>query len=121
MLTDACVPVSELAGAIRSPGPRSTASGSWPGIVGHAGDGNFHLADVDPEDPASSRASDELRGARRRRARPRWPCTGEHGIGLGKIHALEQEHGDLLPLMQGVKRLFDPHGIMNPGKVLPAA
>ncbi|MER3412317.1 MAG: 2-hydroxy-acid oxidase, partial [Thermoleophilia bacterium] len=45
-------------------------------------------------------------------------CTGEHGIGLGKIAALEREHGDLLPYMQGIKALFDPRGIMNPGKVL---
>ena len=46
-------------------------------------------------------------------------CTGEHGIGLGKIGALEQEHGDLIPLMQAIKASFDPNGILNPGKVLP--
>lgn len=46
-------------------------------------------------------------------------CTGEHGIGLGKRAYLEREHGDLLPLMRGIKQLFDPHGILNPGKVLP--
>jgi len=45
-------------------------------------------------------------------------CTGEHGVGLGKIRALEREHGDLVPLMRELKRVFDPHGIMNPGKVL---
>ena len=48
-------------------------------------------------------------------------CTGEHGIGLGKRQALEREHPDLLPLMRGIKELFDPHGIMNPGKVLRPA
>ena len=47
-------------------------------------------------------------------------CTGEHGIGLGKVDALEREHGDLVPLCAGVKELFDPHGTMNPGKVLRA-
>jgi D-lactate dehydrogenase (cytochrome) len=48
-------------------------------------------------------------------------CTGEHGIGLGKLQALELEHPDLLPLYRGIKQLFDPNGIMNPGKILPAA
>jgi len=48
-------------------------------------------------------------------------CTGEHGIGLGKVAALEREHPDLLPLYRGLKRLFDPGGIMNPGKVLRLA
>ena len=47
-------------------------------------------------------------------------CTGEHGVGLGKIGALEQEHGDLIPLMQAIKASFDPNGIINPGKVLPS-
>lgn len=47
-------------------------------------------------------------------------CTGEHGVGLGKIGALEREHGDLVPLMHGIKHVFDPNGIMNPGKVLRA-
>jgi D-lactate dehydrogenase (cytochrome) len=47
-------------------------------------------------------------------------CTGEHGIGLGKIGALEREHPDLLPLYRGIKQIFDPNGIMNPGKVFRA-
>jgi D-lactate dehydrogenase (cytochrome) len=45
-------------------------------------------------------------------------CSGEHGIGMGKIAYLEREHGDLVPLMREVKRVFDPNGILNPGKVL---
>ena len=87
--------------------------------MGHAGDGNLH---VGIQVKADERAlSDELvhnvvddalaRGG---------TCTGEHGVGLGKIGALEQEHGDLIPLMLAIKASFDPNGILNPGKVLPA-
>jgi D-lactate dehydrogenase (cytochrome) len=88
--------------------------------VGHAGDGNVHLAlMVDPGDPDEMRSSDELIELLVEDALARGgTCTGEHGVGMGKIHALEAEHGDLLSLMQGVKRLFDPNGIMNPGKVV---
>jgi D-lactate dehydrogenase (cytochrome) len=45
-------------------------------------------------------------------------CTGEHGIGMGKLDYLAREHGDLLPLMRGIKQLLDPAGILNPGKIL---
>jgi D-lactate dehydrogenase (cytochrome) len=90
------------------------------GILGHAGDGNVHLALlVDPDDPAEVAASDELVEVLVADALARGgTCTGEHGIGMGKIGALEREHGELLPLMRGIKDVFDPHGIMNPGKVL---
>jgi D-lactate dehydrogenase (cytochrome) len=90
------------------------------GILGHAGDGNVHVAlQVDPDDPAEIAASDELVEVLVADALARGgTCTGEHGVGLGKIGALEREHGDLVPLMRGIKELFDPHGIMNPGKVL---
>ncbi len=75
---------------------------------------------VDPDDADEVRRSDELIELLVEDALARGgTCTGEHGIGLGKIHGLEAEHGDLLPLMRGVKRVFDPNGIMNPGKVLP--
>ena len=120
--TDVCVPLSELAGAVSFARAELDRLGLVAGIVGHAGDGNVHLSlMVDPDDEAELRASDELIEALVTDALARGgTCTGEHGIGVGKIHALEREHGDLLPLMQGVKRVFDPNGIMNPGKVLPA-
>jgi D-lactate dehydrogenase (cytochrome) len=119
--TDVCVPLSQLAGAVSFARQELEQRGMVAGIVGHAGDGNVHLSlMVDPDDVAELRASDELIEALVEDALARGgTSTGEHGIGLGKISALEQEHGDLLELMRGVKQVFDPHGIMNPGKVLP--
>ena len=117
--TDICVPLSELAGAVAFARQEVDRRGLVAGIVGHAGDGNVHLSlHVDPDDPDEVRASDEVIELLVEDALARGgTCTGEHGIGLGKIHALEREHGDLLELMRGVKVLFDPNGIMNPGKV----
>jgi D-lactate dehydrogenase (cytochrome) len=119
--TDICVPLSELAAAVSFAREEVERRGLIAGIVGHAGDGNVHLSlHVDPDDPEEVRSSDELIELLVTDALARGgTCTGEHGIGLGKVHALEREHGDLVPLMQGIKELFDPHGIMNPGKVLP--
>ncbi len=121
--TDVCVPLTELAGAVGFARTQVDRLGLHAGIVGHAGDGNVHVSiHVDPGDPDELGRSEELvhlvvddaleRGG---------TCTGEHGVGLGKIAALQQEHGDLMPLMQALKRAFDPLGILNPGKVLPPA
>jgi D-lactate dehydrogenase (cytochrome) len=117
--TDTCVPVSELAGAVAFARAEVQRLGLHAAILGHAGDGNVHVSlQLDPDDAAELALADELverlvvdalaRGG---------TCTGEHGIGLGKIGALEREHGELVPLMREIKRVFDPHGIMNPGKV----
>ena len=121
--TDICVPLSELAGAVSFARQELERRGLVSGIVGHAGDGNVHLSlMVDPDDADEVQASDELIEVLVEDALARGgTCTGEHGIGLGKIHALEREHGDLVPLMRGIKQVFDPNGIMNPGKVLPSA
>ncbi len=116
--TDVCVPLTELAGAALFARAEIDRLGLNAGIVGHAGDGNLHIAaQVDSDEIGLSEelvhnvVDDALaRGG---------TCTGEHGIGLGKIGALEQEHGDLIPLMLAIKASFDPHGILNPGKVLP--
>jgi D-lactate dehydrogenase (cytochrome) len=118
--TDVCVPLSELAGAVAFARDEVERRGLVAGIVGHAGDGNVHLSlHIDPDDADELRSSEELIELLVADALERGgTCTGEHGIGLGKIGALEREHGDLLPLMRGIKELFDPHGIMNPGKVL---
>jgi D-lactate dehydrogenase (cytochrome) len=121
--TDVCVPLSELAEAVALARAEVDRRGLVAGIVGHAGDGNVHVAlHVDPDDPAELAEADALVETLVADALARGgTCTGEHGIGLGKLGALEREHSVLLPLMRGVKDVFDPHGIMNPGKVVRAA
>ena len=118
--TDVCVPLSELAGAVALARAEVDRRGLVAGIVGHAGDGNVHVAlHVDPGDPAELASADELTDVLVADALARGgTCTGEHGIGLGKRDALQREHPDLIPLMRGIKDVFDPHGIMNPGKIL---
>jgi D-lactate dehydrogenase (cytochrome) len=118
--TDICVPLRELAGAVTFAQEEVARRGLVAGILGHAGDGNVHVSlHVDVNDPDEVRSSDELIELMVEDALARGgTCTGEHGIGLGKIGALEREHPDLIELMRGVKELFDPLGIMNPGKVL---
>lgn len=118
--TDVCVPVSELPGAVRHAREAVERLGLDATIVAHAGDGNYHvLFMLDPESPAEQEAAERLNAEIVEHALARGgTCTGEHGIGLGKIGYLEREHGDLLPLMRGIKQLFDPAGILNPGKIL---
>jgi D-lactate dehydrogenase (cytochrome) len=116
--TDVCVPLTELAGAVHFARTEIERLGLDAGILGHAGDGNLHVAvQVDAEAVA---ASDELvRNVVDDALARGGTSTGEHGIGLGKIGALEREHRDLIPLMQAIRATFDPNGILNPGKVLP--
>jgi D-lactate dehydrogenase (cytochrome) len=118
--TDVCVPLSELPAAVAVARREVDRLGIDAGILGHVGDGNVHVgAMIDPGDADANARFEELSAILVEDALARGgTCTGEHGIGLGKIHALELEHPDLLPLYRGIKALFDPHGIMNPGKVL---
>ncbi len=120
MTTDVAVPVSELASAIEAARTALDASELRGGIVGHVGDGNFHVAFLlDPDDAGSVAQAASLNKAVVEDALARGgTCTGEHGIGFGKLDYLEREHGDLVPLYRGIKDLFDPNGIMNPGKVV---
>jgi D-lactate dehydrogenase (cytochrome) len=122
MTTDVAVPLSELAAAIEHARSALDASGLLGGIVGHVGDGNFHLAFLlDPADAESVARAEALNTALVEDALARGgTCTGEHGIGYGKLAYLAREHPDLLELYRGIKQLFDPNGIMNPGKVVPA-
>jgi D-lactate dehydrogenase (cytochrome) len=122
MTTDVAVPMSELAAAIEHGRRALDGSGLRGGIVGHVGDGNFHVAFLlDPDDATSIAKAEALNSALVEDALARGgTCSGEHGIGFGKLGYLEREHGDLIPLYRGIKQVFDPNGIMNPGKVFAA-
>jgi D-lactate dehydrogenase (cytochrome) len=122
--TDVCVPISRLAECIRETHDDLAKSFLQAPMVGHVGDGNFHvLLLVDPE------RAEELAEARRlndrlieRALRLDGTCTGEHGVGLGKRAYLRAEHGDdAVDVMWAIKRALDPHNLMNPGKVLEPA
>jgi D-lactate dehydrogenase (cytochrome) len=118
--TDACVPISRLADCIRETRADLEELGLLAPIVGHAGDGNFHLSVlVDTEDPAEMKAAKTLvtRLAERAIAMD-GTCTGEHGIGQGKMDYLEAELGPALDVMRTIKRTLDPLNIMNPGKIV---
>ena len=91
-------------------------------IVGHVGDGNFHmLLLTDPDKPDEmTRAHDFAARLARRAIRMDGTCTGEHGVGLGKQDYLTQEHGDAaMDVMRAIKKALDPENIMNPGKIFP--
>ena len=112
------MPLSELAAAVSFAREEVERRGLIAGIVGHAGDGNVHLSlHVDPDDPDEVRSSDELIELLVTDALARGgTCTGEHGIGLGKVHALEREHGDLVPLMQRDQGALRPARDHEPGE-----
>ncbi len=118
--TDVCVPISRLADCIRETQADLAQSGIIAPIVGHVGDGNFHLIFLyDEADAAEVAKVVEMNGRLVARALAMGgTCTGEHGIGYGKLAFLEAEHGPATALMRDIKRTFDPLNILNPGKVL---
>ena len=121
--TDVCVPISRLAECVVETA-RETRGASFPVcLVGHAGDGNFHLMYLlNPDDPAEVAEARQLNEQLVERALVLGgTCTGEHGVGYGKVKFMRAEHGDALDVMTSIKRALDPDNRLNPGKVLPPA
>ncbi len=121
--TDVCVPISRLADCILETRSDIEESELTVPLVGHVGDGNFHLLFlIDPENEEEELKLYQPLNDRlvERALRMGGTCTGEHGIGSGKIKYMEAEHGDSLDLMRQIKQAFDPDNLMNPGKMLPA-
>ncbi|MDH4181406.1 MAG: FAD-binding protein [Betaproteobacteria bacterium] len=120
--TDACVPISRLADCVLETREDVERSGLVCPIVGHVGDGNFHLLVLfDPND-GEERARAEALAQRvsLRAIRMGGTCTGEHGVGIHKLDALVAEHGDdAVDVMRTIKRALDPNDILNPGKTVP--
>ena len=118
--TDVCVPISRLAECITETQKDLAASFLPAPIVGHAGDGNFHVSFVlNPSDPREMAEAERLNERVVHRALSLdGTCTGEHGIGCGKIDSLIAEHGDAIGVMHAIKKAIDPDNIMNPGKIL---
>jgi len=121
--TDTCVPISRLAENIEASIAEVEAAGLPYFIVGHVGDGNFHMAYlIDPARPEELATAERLSAQMVARAIAlEGTCTGEHGIGLHKQGFLRDEAGDeAVAWMRAVKRALDPLGILNPGKVFEA-
>ena len=118
--TDVCVPISRLAECLIETRKDIDEAGILAPIVGHVGDGNFHLSPVfDPNDKEEVRKVDEINERMVLRALAMdGTCTGEHGVGLHKMDFLVSEHGDAISVMRMIKTALDPDNIMNPGKVI---
>jgi D-lactate dehydrogenase (cytochrome) len=119
-VTDVCVPISRLAECVLAAKRDIEASGLIAPIVGHVGDGNFHLVIlVDPDDADEVRRATALNASIVNRALAmEGTCSGEHGVGYGKMSFLDAEHGDALGVMRELKRALDPGNLMNPGKIV---
>jgi len=119
VITDVCVPISRLAECLTETRRDADAHGFIAPIVGHVGDGNFHmLILVDPARPDEIDEAKALQARMVARALAMdGTCTGEHGIGLGKIGFLADELGEAVDVMRSIKAALDPNGLMNPGKI----
>lgn len=118
--TDVCVPISRLAECVAETAKDIADCGLTAPMVGHVGDGNFHvLVLVDVDDPEEVRTVEGFVERLNWRAiEMEGTCTGEHGVGQGKMKYLAREHGAGLSVMKTLKKALDPDNIMNPGKVV---
>lgn len=119
--TDCCVPISRLAECISETQLDCERNHIVYSIIGHVGDGNFHvLMMIDPHDAADVAKAEGVNARMVARAIAMdGTCTGEHGVGLHKMDFLIQEHGEnAIDMMRALKHAFDPHNIMNPGKIV---
>jgi D-lactate dehydrogenase (cytochrome) len=119
--TDVCVPISHLAECVEETLRDLDACGIGSGVAGHVGDGNFHVSPFfDPDDHAQRKVIEGFLDRLVKRALALGgTCTGEHGVGEGKMKYLAAEHGEpALELMRQLKRAIDPHNLMNPGKIV---
>ena len=114
------MPISRLAECVTETAEDIARTGLVAPIVGHVGDGNFHLSImVDMEDADEVERADKFVGRLNLRAiEMDGTCTGEHGVGQGKMKYLAAEHGAGLEVMRAIKRTIDPRNIMNPGKIV---
>jgi D-lactate dehydrogenase (cytochrome) len=119
--TDCCVPISRLAECILDTKADCEKNGIIHAIIGHVGDGNFHvLMMIDPNDPADIAKAEGVNARMVARAISMdGTCTGEHGVGMHKMDFLVQEHGEeAIATMRVLKHALDPKNIMNPGKII---
>ena len=120
LTTDSCVPISKLSEAILETVEDIENSPLEGPIVGHVGDGNFHTALLlDPDNPEEMAIAMEISARLNARSlKLGGTITGEHGIGMGKMKYMQDQHGEAWRLMASIKRTLDPTNILNPGKVV---
>jgi D-lactate dehydrogenase (cytochrome) len=121
MVTDVVVPMSELGGAIHDARIAIDKVGLDGAVLGHVGDGNYHtIVMIDTNDSVEMEKAHQLNVHLVDYALSRGgSCTGEHGVGVGKIGYQKKEHGEALEVMRLIKNSLDPNGILNPGKIFP--
>lgn len=120
MVTDVCLPISELAGAIHHAREVLEQAGLPGGITGHVGDGNYHvILMIDMKNSEEIEKAEWFNQQIVEYALARGgTCTGEHGVGIGKQKYQEKEHGEAVKVMANIKQAIDPNNLMNPNKII---